>query len=77
MIFHKLLQYRAIAAAMQLYEQLITIGVHLRQSDVLMMLQNLPYEHITILGDQVNNVNSIHSTYEHNNRAKIKQTQLK
>lgn len=51
MIFHKLLQYRAIAAAMQLYEQLMTLGVQLRQSDVLMMLQNLPYEHITSSSD--------------------------
>lgn len=43
--FHSLIERRAIAAALGLYERLVYLGLQLRQSDIMLLLANLPYEY--------------------------------
>lgn len=43
--FHSLIHRRAIAAAFELYDKLVYLGIHLKSNDLLLLLSNLPYEY--------------------------------
>ncbi|KPA79983.1 hypothetical protein ABB37_05023 [Leptomonas pyrrhocoris] len=43
--FHSLLHNRAVAAAVEFYYRLMGLGVQLQQSDLLLLISSLPYEH--------------------------------
>nr|CCC93694.1 conserved hypothetical protein [Trypanosoma congolense IL3000] len=49
--FHRLIRMRAITAAVHFYYRLLSLGVHLQQWDVLLLLKSLPYEHYTAVVD--------------------------
>lgn len=46
--FHLLIRYRAVAAAVAFYHRLMNMGIQLHQSDLMLLLTNLPYEHSTL-----------------------------